>query len=448
VNPRTHVHRRTADRARRFPDVDPRPLLCEGLSSRDAALARAIDHAVARRWLTLAVVIDSRLTEQTWDQLDPSVQSALLVGAAQLLLMEKIPDHAAIDQAVRWIKTTRRARAAGLVNAVLRNIAALRGEVTHKRFDSAAMGDLPRDAIILSDGRLFTLNEPIFAEHVVTRLAQQTSHCEELIGHWMAAFDRQTAMKLALHGLVHAPIIVHTPAAELSGAELLRPHDEAGFAVYVGNREELHALLAQHPQWRVQDPATAKSIHLARQINPLPDLIIDYCAGKGTKTRQLAEMFPYSRIIATEKDHERFTTLRDSLNGVTNVHVVPFQSIRDYLGKADFLVLDVPCSNTGVLARRVEAKYRFTRDSLAALVKVQRQILADSLPLMKEDAWLLYATCSVEPIENQQQVKWMSDSLPLSLVQEEFSLPNGLPGDPPNEYHDGGYAALMRWQVG
>lgn len=448
MNARTLVHRRTADRARRFPDLDPRPLPCDGLSGRDAALARAIDHAVSRRWLTLAAIIDSRLTDQRWPALHPSVQAALLVGSAQLLLMEKLPDHAVIDQAVRWIKTTRRANASGLVNAVLRRVAGLRGEIAPWQFDSGSPADLPRDAIILNDGRKLMLTEAAFAERVVTRLVQQTSHSEELLTHWLAAFDEPTAAALALHGLVHAPIIVGGLTGQESISACFQPHQQPGFAVFAGDRDELGELLAQHPHLRVQDPTTAKSVSLARCIEPAPALVIDYCAGKGTKTRQLAELFPDARIIATDKDAARFATLRDSLTGTANIDIVPFRAMQQFIGRGDLLVLDVPCSNTGVLARRVEAKYRFTRDSLSSLVTVQRQILADALPLLKVDGWMLYTTCSVEPGENQQQVQWMTQMLPLTLVEQQFAMPRGLPGEPPTAYHDGGYAAVMRWRAG
>lgn len=447
VNARTLIHRRTAERARRFPDLDPHPLACDELPSRDAALARAIDHFVARRWLTLAAVVDSRLTEQRWHGLQPTVKAALLVGAAQLLLMERIPDHAAIDQAVRWIKTTRRARASGLVNAVLRKIADLRGEITCRGKEPHLTADLPRDAIILDDGRWLTLAEPVFEEATVARLAQQASCNEELVSHWMKAFGSDGTIKLALHGLVHAPIIVGGIGDQVPSAAQLQHHQHAGFAVFTGERDELDQLLTEHPQLRIQDPTTARSVNLARHVDPVPSLVIDYCAGKGTKTRQLAQMFPNARIIATDKDSDRFATLAKSMTDAPNVETVPFQRIREFLGMADLLVLDVPCSNTGVLARRVEAKYRFTRETLGSLVNIQRQILANSIPLMKEDAWMLYITCSVEPSENRQQVEWMAETLPLSLIDQHFTLPNGLPGEPATAYHDGGYAAVMRWSM-
>ncbi|MCZ6545256.1 MAG: hypothetical protein O6913_06090, partial [Chloroflexi bacterium] len=86
--------------------MEPAPLATEGLDQRDAALASAIARSVAQRWLTLVTVIQSRLN-RPWENLEPAVQGALLVGAAQLLVLGRLPDHAVIYEAVAWIKAAR-----------------------------------------------------------------------------------------------------------------------------------------------------------------------------------------------------------------------------------------------------------------------------------------------------------------------------------------------------
>src|SRR5690349_15754598 len=113
------VMERLLAQARKFPELDFAPLDIGSLDARDASLAMALDHAVARRWLTLATIIESRLS-RPWEQLETKLQAALLCGAAQLLLLERVPDHAAINETVEWTKHQVRAKAGGLVNAVLR----------------------------------------------------------------------------------------------------------------------------------------------------------------------------------------------------------------------------------------------------------------------------------------------------------------------------------------
>ncbi|MHC4710322.1 MAG: transcription antitermination factor NusB, partial [Planctomycetota bacterium] len=124
------VAARIAERTRQFPQLYPQRLRTGGLAGRDVALAHAIDQAVARRWLTLAAVLQSQLS-RPWDRLQPVVQSALLVGAAQLLLLERLlerlPDHAVVNESVAWAKRKSPA-ATGIVNAVLHRVADLRRE--------------------------------------------------------------------------------------------------------------------------------------------------------------------------------------------------------------------------------------------------------------------------------------------------------------------------------
>ena len=106
-------------------------------------------------------------------------------------------------------------------------------------------------------------------------------------------------------------------------------------------------------------------------------------------------------------------------------------------------MIDAPCSNTGVLARRLEAKYRYTRASLASLIELQQSIIIDGLRLRDESGFLLYATCSIDPDENEKQAAWVERYHPLHRESERTILPAGQPGGDPARYHDGGYAALL-----
>ena len=120
--PRSVVTQRIAAEFKRFPNIDSTPLLVEYLDARDASLARAIDHAIHRRWYSLSTVI-AHASSRNLHNLDAPVGATLLVGAAQLLLLDRIPDHAVIHDAVEWIKVIgKQPRTAGFVNAVLRKI--------------------------------------------------------------------------------------------------------------------------------------------------------------------------------------------------------------------------------------------------------------------------------------------------------------------------------------
>jgi len=427
------VTKRLTQRARQYPDFEPVALDVSDLGDpRDAALASAIDHAVARRWPTLATVIEHVLSRR-WEELEPPLQAVLLGAAAQVLLLDRIPDHAAINDAVDLAKRLVRPGAGGLVNAVLRRVSALRGE----RVDTWDLAR--RDEFPLSGGGAIRLTEDVFDADADWRLACQTGHAESLLAAWRAAYGRDQATDIARHSLVEPPIIV--TGLDAPGHDC-RPHAEPGFQVFEGRRDELDTLLSGSAAARVQDPTAALPVLATSDLAPA--MIIDACAGLGTKTRQLASVHPEARIVATDVSERRLATLTASFSGHERVTVVAFDRLEDFRGEADLLVLDVPCTNTGVLARRVEAKYRYTDERLQSLVDVQRQIVADTLPLLGDNGVILYTTCSIDPAETTSQAEWITRWHPMKVVASEARLPEGAPGGPPDRYHDGGSYALLR----
>ena len=454
---RNLVTTRIAGRAKQFPRLFPEALCTDGLDGRDTALAHAIDQAVARRWLTLVAVLRAKLS-RPWDRLHPSVQAPLLVGAAQLLLLERIPDHAAINEAVNWTKP-RQPKAAGMVNAVLRRVAELRGETTDggKRdrdsFSPPAAGGekesrslfpppvFSRNDLPLHDGRVLRLREPVFDEDPLKRLAEQTSHPQELLARWVERDGFEQTARIAEHGLIHPPIIV-CGADPLPGPPHCEPHDEPGFAVFTGDRAALVPLLAEYPALRVQDPGSAAAV--TATAGQVPNLIVDLCAGKGTQTRQLAAIHPQALIIATDANPRKLAVLREEFAGHDRVQVVEPAGLIDHAGRADLVVVDAPCSNTAVLARRVEARYRCTDEILAELLDLQRQILVEAVRLTAPQGRILYCTCSLEPQENTEQARRLVKWHKARVESETHLLPSGRPGGPVSGYRDGGYFVVLQ----
>jgi len=429
------------ERALRFPNVQPLTPDVEGLSPRDAALAKAIDHAVATRWLTLRYLVCSVL-QRPWTSVEPEVKALLLTGTAQLYFLDRLPEHAVVDEAVNLAKHLKRAKSAGLINAVLRRLAGARLDVVDQHDPER------RDEIALSDGRAWRVRESVLHEDPLVRLVQQTSCCDELVGRWRDRFGWERTMQLAYQSLVRAPLILHgLPDDVAAQHEHITAHEAPGYHVFDGTHDKLLELL-QAPRADlpgvgvgVQDPSSAEPVKATASCTP--KLIVDACAGRGTKTRQLAELHPEARIIATDIDATRRAVLEQVFADHERVEVVRFNALIKHAGQADLLVLDVPCSNTGVLARRPEARYRFTQQSLSQLVDVQRQVMADTLALLAEDGVLLYATCSVEPEENEQQMEWLGEWHHFRVLTEGRTLPPGFPGQPPTAHRDGGYWALL-----
>lgn len=419
--------------ARRFPHLTPSTVTVENLSHSEAQLAVAIHRTVLQRWLTLTDLLD-RFTKPATARLEPSLRAVLLVGAAQLLFLPRQPAYAVVSESVELARRLVRPGAAGMVNAVLRKLAGLIAQADSPEPWQPAADRLPTDegCVILAQPCLPDPTQP------VRHLAVATSHPPFLLKRWIEAFGLDRAAAYARQGVRTPPVIVAVEEGfdRDSSAGPWQPHEQAGFLVWQGTHTELTAFLAGHVARRVQDPASAQAVALCRGLSIRTAL--DYCAGRGTKTRQLALEHPQARVWATDPHAGRRQHLEELARALPHVQAVsPQQALRQ---QVDLLLVDVPCSNTGVLARRPEARYRLNRQSLDQLLKLQRQILTQAARTVRPDGHILYSTCSLEAEENQHQARWLAQQVGGQILREEQTFPDGQG----HRYHDGGYAALIR----
>lgn len=467
ADPRDRVHRKLARQTRRFPDLDLKPVEVEGLGDRDAAFAHALDETVTRRWLTLSFLIGQAL-RRPFEELEPRMQGVLLAGAAQVLFMRTTPPHAATNESVEWAKRYIRPGAAGMVNAALRRIVEMLASPPREgdgdgpappattpgaRFVTRGQWTDRRDEIPLSEGGSLVLAGDLLPLDPMQRLAAATSNPVGLLRLLARSMPMREVRRIALHGLALPPVILNTAHAqtplpgadgERAGGFELTPHMAPGHHVFRGPHAKLAELLRSRRDVWAQDPASSLAVQSAGDL--APDLVVDMCAGRGTKTRQLAYTFPNARIVATDIDAARFGVLADTFAGDEQVQVAPFHELEAWNGRADLVLIDAPCSNTGVLARRVEARYRADEDRTRQITGVQRQILADSVRLLADGRTrgrILYSTCSLDTRENEEQARWTERWHALSVSRENTRSPGGGPGEPPENYSDGSYAALL-----
>jgi 16S rRNA (cytosine967-C5)-methyltransferase len=192
----------------------------------------------------------------------------------------------------------------------------------------------------------------------------------------------------------------------------------------------------------VQDPATSASVEL---LDPQPgESVLDACAAPGGKTSMIAGMMEgEGELVAMDVHDDRLETLRDTLKrtGWDFVKVVKGDGAHGFPepGKQfDAILLDVPCMNTGVLRRRADARWRFTRDRVESLKQTQWKILTAMSKAVKPGGRLVYSTCSLEQEENEELVsRWVRE-------HPEFRLAKAKRLFPPKSGTDGAYAALLR----
>ena len=404
--------RAVATVAARFPDTPLVEPNVAALSAADTRLATAIFRTTLQRWLTLEHLLN-RFTRQPVERSAPEAQAALLTGAAQLVFMDRLPGYAVIDESVEIVKQLGQKRAAGMVNAVLRK---LDGAVDAPREEpwTPAADRLPK-----GEGGYVTLGRPLLPkpDNLLAHLVVATSHPARVIaGLVQGVRPGGGATRLALHSLQNPPTFVTGPT---------------GSTVWEGGFDGLAGYLAEHLDERVQDPTAARAVASTADLSPRR--ILDLCAGRGTKTRQLRTLHPDACVVAWDPDDDR----RADLIQVQGVEVrEPGDGER-----FDLILLDVPCSNTGVLARRPAARYRFGPASVASLVTLQREIMARAIAHLTPDGHILYSTCSIEATENGEQAAWLVEQLgPGAAVQHEALT---LPGGTGPTYRDGGYHAVL-----
>jgi len=430
---------------RTFPEALPETIDETGLEPRDAALAHAILEGAVRHWITLEYLL-SGFMRQPLRSNEPGVRGALLGGAAQMVALDRVPVHAAIDTCVEWVKHALRPGAGALVNAVLRRVSelVLHGPNSTQVRRTEWSGE--RDELPLADGGAIVLAQPILPEPWVERLSISTGHPQPLIARWIERFGEAQARELAYHSLVRAPTVLNsaharTPLVAPSGVRFI-PHDKPGAVVAEMSRADLVSLLSARSDVWVQDASAALAVESVADLRP--KLVIDLCAGRGTKTRQLAMMFPNAEIVACDPDPERARILARLPDTYPNIRVATSGEVRARgAGRAHLVLLDVPCSNTGVLARRLGAKHRCGSEQLARLVALQQTIVRDARSLLAHGGTILYSTCSLDDEENTGAARAAAE-LGLSVVAEQFTMPFGLPGGSPAAYRDGSYSATLR----
>ena len=419
--------------AEQFPQIDPPDTDLSGLSPADAALALAIYRTTIQRWLTIQPVVERYLSKQA-RRLEPAMQAVLMSGSAQLLFFDRLPAYAVVDESVGLSRRLVRPNAAGMVNAVLRQVDRLVSGGERVGAWTPGAGRVP-----LPGGGAVRLGEPVLpaTEPIDKHLAAATSMPLRLVREWVQRWGAEAATRLCLQGIENPPTTIAVEAGfdAQASRDVCRPHAQPGFVVWEGASESLRGFLDGHPGRRVQDVASSLAVASTREHHP--KTILDYCAGMGTKTRQLAWLHPDTQIDATDTHPGRRAALREAAEGLDNVRVIePGQAgDRAY----DLVLLDVPCSNTGVLARRPEARYRYSQQSLGALVKLQREIIDAAAAWAAPGGLLLYSTCSIEPPENRKQADRLVKR-GATLLHNHAQMPQGT-GD---TYTDGSYHALLR----
>lgn len=347
----------------------PKTLSRHSVPDSERGLIQELSYGSLRWQLQYDAIIDHLTKGKT---LSDQVRGSLQLGLHQLFRM-RIPVHAAINETVNLAKTLE-PKAAGLVNAVLRNseragLESLVEEICRDTSDTNRLAityshpawviEALRESMRL-DGR----------EHELTRLLESNNETPET---FLAAADEAAAAALKDQGLN------------------LSDQSPIGYAVD-GNPEPFLGL----GNIRVQDPGSQLVALVASELGDMGGSTLDMCSGPGGKSAILQGRIRPGRgsLDCMEPQEHRAQLVRDALgdNSIANVIVAPGQDAK--VGHYDTVLLDAPCSGLGSVRRKPESRHRKKQDQLASLTSVQRELLEAAYKALKPGGVVVYATCS------------------------------------------------------
>ncbi len=413
------------------------------LPSVERGLATELACGVVRRQGTLDAILKT-LVARPLDQVEVALWTILRLGVYQILLLDGIPAHAAVHETVELCKRTGRMRWSGFVNGVLRG--ATRLATDQFQLEPSA------SAVPVGEGRHRKLTKPIFFEpgaDLAAYVAGAYSLPIWLTESWVKRFEPAELLRMGAW--------FNTPPALLIRANSLRANRDEVLAAFRDAQIDAQPLegtdslvveggvrVDQMPGYAtgsfvVQDFSASRA---ALRLAPQPgQRVWDVCAAPGGKSCHLAALMQnQGEILATDIRSDRLEIVHENARrlGATIIRtqLVDEEGFRLPAGPFDAILIDVPCSNTGVLGKRPEARWRITPEGMRELARVQANLLGRSLERLAPGGRLVYSTCSIEPSENQAIVRQVLEFFPNARLVEEEQFVPGKPAD-------GAYQALI-----
>jgi 16S rRNA (cytosine967-C5)-methyltransferase len=360
-------------------------------------------------------------------------------------------DYAIVDAAVELAKKMGGSRTHGFVNALLRNVGRniknrstplANAEVAKTVVQNPTMG-CEFIAAILPDPK----------DNPTDYLSTLFSLPQWLIEEWLGEFGFEQAKSICLASNRRPGVYLRSNALKTTPQQLYELLRSSGIDC---------KLIAERGMIKVNQPGDITKLpgfdgglfvvqdltasEAVKMLSPQPEqAVLDMCAAPGTKTTQLAElMADTGTVFATDIDEMRLKRVETACNRLqmSSIRTLPFANLSKSLANEtyDAVLLDVPCSNTGVLARRPEVRYRIQPSAIAELARTQLELLACAADIVKSGGKICYSTCSIQKQETTAIVRqFFTEKTGFTLLQEKLLLPSAGEID-----CDGGYTAILQ----
>jgi 16S rRNA (cytosine967-C5)-methyltransferase len=380
------------------------------MSSLDKGLCQELVYGIVRRQATLDWLI-ARKTDSR--QQNPGIQNLLRLGLYQIFWLDKIPPHAAVHESVELAKHEGFGPKAGFINAILR------GYLREADATKKLLVDLKT-------------SDP----------ALGFSHPQWLVEKWQKRFGEERTRQLLEWNNTPPKTFARVNTLKGDAGKLIEKWREEDVEYdFVRNpflldagMENIAFELKSHPPlaslesfrngwFYIQDPGTLLA---SLELAPNPgEIILDLCAAPGGKTTFIAQLMKNEgKIVAYDVSPERLKLVQENCTrlGVTCVEVTENLKLQTENSKFDRILIDAPCSNTGVLRRRVDLRWRVSPEEILRLQKTQLDLLKSAAPALKPGGILIYSTCSLELEENSTVVKEFLATHPDFKLESEREL--------------------------
>ena len=393
-------------------DVDPR----------DRGLLRRIVGTEVRRRATLRAIVHAVAPALK----NVELMTHLHVALAQALFLDRIPPHAVLSECSEAVRRTLGPSKVRIAREFIKSV--------YERIENAQSGDPRRDLV----GRNLSFREPVFRdpiEHPLLWAEEALSMPAPMLKRWIARLGEQRALALARLALDESPLSIRVVRGER--ADLASELNALG----VTTREGQHARILVAPSSSAElvtssSPFTEGRITIQGESalraaeamqSQAGEELLDLCAAPGGKTAVLRASG--ARVVACDASAARLervtsTLARLQLADGVELHATEFG---EALGARTFdgVLVDAPCSNTGVLAQRPEARWRFGPASRAELAQVQTRLIDRAAELVRPGGRLVWSTCSLEPEENRRVVDaFLARQPQWSLAEDHESVPD------------------------
>lgn len=377
------------------------------LSKQDRSFLTRVTEGTVERMLELDHIIN-QFSKVPVNKMKPVIRNILRMSVYQIKYMDRIPDSAVCNEAVKLARKKGFSNLKGFVNGVLRSI--VRG------IDTVAC---PNESV-------------------------RYSMPEWIVEQWTEEYGAEIAHKMMEDQYAEKPVTIRVNLGKITKEELKKRLESEGVCVQEVDDVECALAISDYdylraiPSFReglfqVQD---VSSMMAALMAGPKKgDYCIDVCAAPGGKSLHLADLMKGTGMVeARDLTDYKVGLIEENMErtGVKNMRAVRMDATvldEASIGKADVVLADLPCSGLGVLSKKSDLKYRMSREQQKDLVELQRKILSTVWQYVKPGGTLIYSTCTVHKEENEGNAVWFTENYPFLLREQRQMLPGVDPWD-------------------